>query len=225
MLFDLRGHRRRAVQATYLVLAVLMGGGLVLFGIGGSSGGIIDAITGNGNGGGGNVNSQLEKRIDAQKQKLEASPNNTAALAALVRLNYQAAVSQVPSGSTTIPDDAKDELRQAAKYYERYVEAKGGNPSPSTAQLAINIYDTGGLNQPDKVKDAVRVIAAARNDWQSYLLLVQKASAAGDKRTAQLAAQKAVDLAPAAQKKQVKQAAKQYQQLGASAQSGTSTTP
>ena len=31
-----RGRRRRAVQATYLMLAVLMGGGLVLFGIGGT---------------------------------------------------------------------------------------------------------------------------------------------------------------------------------------------
>jgi hypothetical protein len=225
MLFDLRGHRRRAVQATYLVLAVLMGGGLVLFGIGGSSGGIIDAITGNGNGGGGDVNAQLEKRIDAQKQRLQASPNSTVALAALVRLNYQAAVSQVPSGTSTIPDDAKDELRQAATYYERYVDAKDGNPSPSVAQLAINIYDTGGLNEADKAKDAVRVIAASRNDWQTYLLLVQKAAAANDTRTAQLAAQKAVDLAPAAQKKQVKQAAKQYQKLGASAQSGTATTP
>jgi len=224
MLFDLRGHRRRAVQATYLVLAVLMGGGLVLFGIGGSSGGIFDAISGNG-GGGGNVNAQLEKRIDAQKKRLAASPTNAAILAGLVRLNYQAAVSQLPSGSSTIPEDAKDELRNAATYYERYVDAKKGDPSESVARLALNIYDTGGLNEPDKAKDAVRVIAAASNDWQTYLLLVQKATAAGDKRTAQLAAQKAVDLAPKAQQKQVEQAAKQYQQLGASAQSGTSTTP
>jgi hypothetical protein len=221
MLFDLRGHRRRAVQATYLVLAVLMGGGLVLFGIGGSSGGIFDAISGNG-GGGGNVNAQLEKRIDAQKKRLAASPANTVVLAELVRLNYQAAVSQVPSGSTTIPEEGKDELRRAAAYYERYVQAKKDNPSSNLAQMALNIYDTGGLNQPDKAKDAVRVIAAARNDWQSYLLLVQKATAAGDKRMAQLAAQKAVDLAPQAQKKQVEQAAKQYQQLGASAQPGAS---
>jgi len=35
MLFDLHGRRRRVVQATYLALAVLMGGGLVLFGVGG----------------------------------------------------------------------------------------------------------------------------------------------------------------------------------------------
>ena len=45
MLFDLRGRRRRAVQGTYLMLALLMGGGLVLFGIGGSvSGGLLDAF-------------------------------------------------------------------------------------------------------------------------------------------------------------------------------------
>jgi hypothetical protein len=225
MLFDLRGHRRRAVQATYLVLAVLMGGGLVLFGIGGSSGGIIDAITGNGSGGGSSINSQLEKRIDAQKKRLETSPKNTTVLSALVQLNYQAAVSQMSSGATTIPAEGKDELRQAASYYERYVDAKSGNPSQSLARLAMNIYDTGGLNEPDKAKDAVRVVAAASNNWQTYLLLVQKATAAGDTRTAQLAAQKAVDLAPKAQKKQVEQAAKQYQKLGASAQSGTSTGP
>jgi hypothetical protein len=211
MLFDLRGHRRRAVQATYLVLAVLMGGGLVLFGIGGSSGGIVDAITGNSSGGGSNVNEQLQKRIDNQKERLAASPNNAAVLADLVRLNYQAAVSQQPSGSTAFPADAKDELRAAAAYYERYVDATNGEPSADLARFAYTIYGTGGLNQPDKAKEAVRVLAAKSNDSQTYLLLVQTATAAGDKRTAQLAAQKAVDLAPKGQRKQVEKVAKQLQ--------------
>jgi hypothetical protein len=211
MLFDLRGHRRRAVQATYLVLAVLMGGGLVLFGIGGSSGGIVDAITGNSSGGGSNVNEQLQKRIDNQKERLAASPNNAAVLADLVRLNYQAAVSQQPSGSTAFPADAKDELRAAAAYYERYVNATNGEPSADLARFAYTIYGTGGLNQPDKAKEAVRVLAAKSNDSQTYLLLVQTATAAGDKRTAQLAAQKAIDLAPKGQRKQVEKVAKQLQ--------------
>ena len=50
MLFDLRGSgRRTTVKVVYLTLAVLMGGGLVLFGIGGDvSGGLVDAITDNG---------------------------------------------------------------------------------------------------------------------------------------------------------------------------------
>ena len=91
MLFDLRGRRRRAVQATYLTLAVLMGGGLVFFGIGGDvSGGLIDAFGGR-DGGGQDANSQLEERIDRQQERLKASPQNAAILAELVRLNYQVA--------------------------------------------------------------------------------------------------------------------------------------
>ena len=210
MLFDLRGHRRRAVQATYLVLAVLMGGGLVFFGIGGSSGGILDAVTGN-NSGGSNVNEQLQKRIDSEKERLAASPTNAAVLAELVRLNYQAAVSQQPSGSSAFPEDAKDNLRAAAVYWDRYVKAKDGEPSPDLARFAYTIFGTTGLNQPDKAKDAVRVIAAQANDSQTYLLLVQTATAAGDKRTAQLAAQKAIDLAPKGQRKQVEKVVKQMQ--------------
>jgi hypothetical protein len=221
MLFDLRGHRRRAVQATYLVLAILMGGGLVLFGIGSSAPqGLVDAITGNNNGGA-NVNEQLQKRIDAQKERLQASPQNAAILADLVRLNYQAAVSQQPSGSSAFPDDAKDELRAAAAYWDRYVEARNGDPSADLSRLAFSIFGQTGLNQPKEALVAVRAIAAQQNDFQSYLLLVQTATAAGDTRTAKLAAQKAVDLAPQAQKKQVEKAAEQMQKAGGSVQSAT----
>ena len=48
MLFDLRGRgRRNTIKVIYIMLAFLMGGGLVLFGIGGNtSGGLVDAITG-----------------------------------------------------------------------------------------------------------------------------------------------------------------------------------
>jgi hypothetical protein len=73
MLFDLRGRRRRAVQVTYLMLALLMGGGLVLFGIGGSvSGGLIDAFKGGG--GGSSTDSALEDRVDKAEERLAANP-------------------------------------------------------------------------------------------------------------------------------------------------------
>ena len=211
MLFDLRGRRRRAVQATYLMLALLMGGGLVLFGIGGDvSGGLFDAIGGNSSGGGGG-NAQLEQRIERQEEKLKASPGNEAALAELVRLNYQVAASQVPSGTSKVPEEGQDDLRKAGAYWERYVKAKQGEPDPGLARIALFVYNEDGLNQPDKAKDAVRVLAAEANDTQTYLLLVRYATAAGDKRTAQLAAQKAIDLAPKDQRKQVEKLAKQLQ--------------
>ena len=208
MLFDLRGKRRRAVQATYLTLAVLMGGGLVLFGIGGSGGNIFDAFDG---GGGGAADSGLEKRIERQEARLKASPDNEAILANLVKLNYQAAVSQTPSGSTTISADGKDDLRQAAKYWERYVAASDGNPDPTLARYAFTVFNQDGLNQPAKAKEVVRVLAADANDPETYLLLVQYATAAGDTRTAKLAATKAIDLAPKSQRKEVQKAAKQLQ--------------
>src|SRR5215211_6484874 len=134
MLFDLRGKRRRAVQATYLTLAVLMGGGLVLFGIGGSGGNIFDAFDSSGGGGG---DSGFEERIERQEARLKASPDNAAILANLVKLNYQAAVSQTPSGSTTISEDGKDDLREAAKYWDRYVAASDGEPDPTLARYAL----------------------------------------------------------------------------------------
>lgn len=210
MLFDLRGKRRRAVQATYLTLAVLMGGGLVLFGIGGDvSGGLVDAFSGGGDGDSGN--SQLEERIDKQEAKLQTSPNDPAVLANLVKLNYQLASSQTPSGSTQISEDGKDDLRKAGTYWERYVEASDGEPNPDLARYALFVYNENGLNQPAKAKDVVRVLAAEANDTQTYLLLVQYAAAAGDTRTAKLAAQKAIDLAPPGQRKEVEKAAEQLQ--------------
>jgi hypothetical protein len=211
MLFDLRGRRRRAVQATYLTLAVLMGGGLVLFGIGGDvSGGLFDAFSERG--GGGDPNSQLQQRIENQEKRLAASPNDEDLLAELVRLNYQMASTEIPSGGGAVPEEGKDDLRKAAAYWERYVKATDGEPDPDLARLALFVFDTGGLNQPDKAKDVARVLAAEANDSQSYLRLVQLATAAGDTRTAQLAAQKAIDLAPKNQRKQVERLAKQLQQ-------------
>lgn len=209
MLFDLRGRRRRAVQATYLTLAVLMGGGLVLFGIGGEvSGGLIDAFGGR-DGGGDDANSQLEQRIERQEKRLQASPQDTAVLAELVRTNYQLASSQIPEGGAAFPAAAKDELRRTGAYWERYVEATEGEPSASLARLALQTYAPEGLDRPGKAKEAVRIIAADSNDTQTYLLLVQYATLAKDTRLANLAGQKAVDLAPQNQRKQVEKAVEQ----------------
>jgi hypothetical protein len=204
MLFDLRGRRRRAVQATYLMLALLMGGGLVLFGIGGDvSGGLVDAFKGGGGGGG---DSALEDRIDKQKERLEQNPRNQAVLQTLVRDYYSLATSQRESGSTGFPDDAKDDLREAGVYWQRYLDVTD-EPNPDTAGYALQVYDVAALNRPKEAQRAAAILAEAANDYASYLRLVSYAARAGDMRTADLATQKAVDLAPKAQRKLIKQQA------------------
>jgi hypothetical protein len=201
MLFDLRGRRRRAVQGTYLMLALLMGGGLVLFGIGGSvSGGLLDAFKG---GGGPSADSAFKDQIDKREERLQANPQNQAILANLVRDYYSLASSQRPQGSSGFPADAKDELQKAGSYWQRYSNL-AENPSPAVAGYAIQIYDVNGLNRPKQAQQAAQILAKDANDTPSYLRLVSYAARAGDTRTADLAGQKAVDLAPKDQKKLIK---------------------
>jgi|ERR671922_903564 hypothetical protein len=205
MLFDLRGKRRRAVQATYLTLALLMGGGLVFFGIGGDvSGGLLDAFKGSG--GGDSGNKLVEERIDRNKKK--AAAGNETALKEIVRDYYQLATSQTSSSSTGFPESAQDDLRNAGLYWKRYLKATE-KPDANLAIFAIRIFEPGALNKPKDAQEAARILAERRNDSQSYLQLTQFAALAGDTRTADLAGQKAIDLAPKSQRAQVKQLVKQ----------------
>jgi hypothetical protein len=201
MLFDLRGRRRRAVQATYLLLALLMGGGLVLFGIGGDvSGGLFDAFKG---GGGPSAGSAFQDRIDKQEERLQANPQNQVILASLVRDYYSLATSQRDTGTAGFPPDAKDDLGKAGTYWQRY-SAAADKPSPDVAGYALQVYDVGGLNRPKEAQKAAAILAEDANDTPSYLRLVSYAARAGDTRTADLAGQKAVDLAPKDQQKLIK---------------------
>jgi hypothetical protein len=216
MLFDLRGRRRRVVQATYLMLALLLGGGLVLFGIGGDvSGGLFNAFEGDG-GGGGDATEAVEEQIDRQEKRLARDPQNAAVLAGLTRSYYNLAAAQIPSGGT-FPEEAKDDLRRAATYWERYSEAVD-RPDPSLAALALQMFDPTALNQPDRAKDAALIVAERTDDPSAYLRVVQYATAANDKRTADLAAQKAVELAPKDQRQAVKQQIKAFRQAQQSQQ-------
>jgi hypothetical protein len=211
VLFDLRGRRRRAVQVTYLMLALLMGGGLVLFGVGGDvSGGLLDAFKG---GGGSSGDSALQDQIDKQEERLQANPRNEVVLQALVR-NYYAKATQTRESGTAFPPEAKDDLRKAGAYWNRYASV-ADKPNPATAGYALQIYDVSALNKPKEAVKAASILAEAGNDAASYLRLVSYAARAGDTRTADLAGQKAVDLAPKAQKKLVE---KQVEALKKSAQ-------
>jgi hypothetical protein len=204
MLFDLQGKRRRLVQATYLILAVLMGGGLILFGVGSGSisGGLFDAITGKDSNGGA-VNSTVDKRIKADERAVAANPNNTAALADLIRSHYQLATDDADPNTGAFGASGKAQLQQAANAWQRYVNV-AAKPDDSLAGLMLNAYGEGGLNKAAEAAKAAQVVAAARPSPVAYLQLAHYAAAAGQKRTADLAGQKAIDLAPKSQKKLVK---------------------
>lgn len=215
MLFDLQGKRRRVVQVTYVALAVLMGGGLVLFGIGGNvSGGLFDALS-NGGGGGGGGNSLIEKRIDKNEERLKADPSSEPARKALVRDYFQLATAQTSSTQASFPAEAKDELRKSSTNWKAYLALDPKKPDTSLARLMLQVYGPEALGKPKDALAAARLIAEQEEKSNAYLNLVQYAALAGDTRVADLAGQKAVDLAPKAERKAVKAQVKQLKQTQA----------
>jgi hypothetical protein len=223
MLFDLQGKRRRLVQVTYVILAVLMGGGLVLFGIGSGdvSGGLFDAITGKNSNNGGAVNSAVNKRIKADEKAVALNPKNTAALTDLIRSHYQLATDDADPNTGAFGAQGKAQLEKASQAWLKYVDV-APKPNDSLASLMLNAYGQGGLNKAPQAAQAAEVVAAARPSAVAYLQLTQYAAQAGQTRKAALAGRKAIELAPKAQKKLVKQ---QVDAAKASAAAGAATQP
>jgi hypothetical protein len=202
MLFDLQGKRRRLVQGTYLMLAVLMGGGLVLFGIGGEvSGGLFDAFSDRSSSTGNDV---VEKRIERNEERVRKNPKALQPRKDLVRDYYSVAGGLMSEGATSFPSEAKDELRKAALNWQAYLKQESDDPDPVVARYALQVFDPIALDRPKEALAAARIIAADGNDAGSYLLLYQYALLAEDKRVSELASQKALSLAPEKRRRALK---------------------
>jgi len=220
VLFDLKGRRRRVVQVTYLLLAILMGGGLVLFGIGGDvSGGLFDAFSGNST----SSNSIVQKRIDTNEKKLETDPKNAAALKELARDWYQLANDEADPNTGQFTDTGKERLAESGAAWQSYLDLDPKKPDPSLAALMVNVYAPTGLNKAAEGAEAAEIVTTAQPSAQAYLQLAQYAAQAGQDRKAGLAGQKAIELAPKNQRSTVKQLVKQATQAPPPA--STTTTP
>ncbi len=142
MLFDLRARgRRRTVQVVYLGLAVLMGGGLVLFGVGSgnSGGGLLGGLTGNGSGNAQTqVVSQQEKAALKQTRRNPADPSAWAALVSARWANAGAGSNYNPATGTFTAAGRK-ELLATTDAWQRYLQLTKA-PDPNLAILAARAY-------------------------------------------------------------------------------------
>lgn len=210
MLFDLRGRgRRRVVRVIYLSLAILMGGGLVFFGIGGSvSGGLFDAIglTNSSGGGGGNISDTFKKNEQAAQKRVTVSPRDPAAWAALVRAQYQRAGQgdSYDQNAQVFTAKGRQTLAKVARNWERYLALKPKRVDPDLAALMVQTYGPAGLNKFDKATEAAELIAQATPTAEAYTRLATFAYAAGQSRKGDLAAAKAISLTPKDQRATLK---------------------
>lgn len=208
MLFDLRARgRRRTVQTIYVTLAVLMGGGLIFFGIGGGvSGGLLDGLGITSGGQGESASAQLEKQEKAALRRTRANPNDAAAWAAVTRLRYQQAGQgdNFDQETAVFTSSGRRELAQAAQAWSRHLALKPDDPDANVAALMVQAFSPLGLNRAKDGVAAAEIVADARPSSQTFYQLALFAFAAGQNRKAELAGQRAVELAPEDQRKLVK---------------------
>src|SRR3954449_5953496 len=138
MLFDLRARgRRRMIKVIYMFLALLMGGGLVFFGIGGAtSGGLLDAFKSNSSGGGG---SGFEKVVERAQKGVAATPRNPRAWAVLTRAQYQEASigDGYDQNTGAFTAKGKQKLVKAERSWDRYLALDPPKPDPDLASLMV----------------------------------------------------------------------------------------
>jgi tetratricopeptide (TPR) repeat protein len=228
MLFDLRGRgRRRTVQMIYLGLALLMGGGLVLFGVGGATnGGLLDAFkSGSGSQ---NVSDVFKKRIDNAEKAVKVRPNDPKAWAELTRVRYQQAGSGdgFDQNNFVFTDKGKAELRQTEAAWNKYVSLTD-KPDDTIASLMVQAFGQAGLNEPDKAVNAMEIVVDSRKaTGPLYVQLAALAYEAGQTRKAELASKKALSLTPKDDQEQVKAQLQSIRQAAsASLDNASSTAP
>jgi hypothetical protein len=223
MLFDLRGGgRRRTVQIVYIALAVIMGAGLILFGIGGAvSGGLIDAIT-NGSGSSNTSVGTYQKREAQAVAATKASPKNPAVWADLARARFQLANAgnNLDQSTGTYSAQGKRILASAGDAWQKHLSLAGNNPDPTVAAIMVQVYTA--LGDAANAVEAQDVITEARPTATTFATLAILAYEAGQTRKGDLARAKAIQLTPKDQRNSMKS---QIDQAKTQAAASASPTP
>ena len=223
MLFDLRGKRKRFIQVIYATLALLMGVGLVGFGIGSdASGGIFTC-----NDQQSAATADLVKEADQLEAQTRTNPEDEALLLELSRARIQAANAESEAdpqtGAQSFTADGVQQLEKAADTWETYLKLKPKPPSDEVASLIANGYfalaqSETDLNQAvaalEGAAEAERIVTDARPSQGTFAQLATYLYLAGDEKAGAKAEKRALAEAESSQRSLIKEQLKQSKRIG-----------
>jgi len=205
MLFDLRATgRRRVIKIVYVFLALLIGFGLVLFGVGGSGFGLLNADQ---NSGAGTSGVSYEDQALKLEQKNLQPPAGTklteaqqaANWAGALKARFQAAGAGFNTETGSYTEDGLKQLRIASEDWQQYLKVVTGDPDLVLAKLMAQAYAPGALGEPANAVRAWQIVAAAEPTGPTYSSLAIAAILAGDDKIAKKAEARALSESPSAQ--------------------------
>jgi hypothetical protein len=199
MLFDLRSRgRRRTVQVIYIGLALLIGAGLILFGVGTGSGGggLFGAFTGSNSQSGAN-SSAVTSQVKSALAQTKKHPSSAAAWANLVNARFSAANSVgYDSNSSTYTKAGKQQLQLLTRAYNKYTSLTK-TPSANTATIAAKAYtQLGDWKTASAAYQTVLAGESGTNRLHALECVTLTSYAAKNNRVAQLAEARVLALLP-----------------------------
>jgi hypothetical protein len=206
MLFDLRGRgRRRTVQVIYLGLALLFLLGFVGLGVGvgGGGGGLLNALTENN----GSNSASFASKVAAAQKHVKREPKNPKAWIVLTEAQLHQASEEAYYDQATAQFTSKGKqlLAQVSNSWNTYLTLEPHNPSPALALRMLSVYGEEGLNQPSNEVATLQIVIPSKPATESlYADLAVYSYKAHDVSQGDLASEKAVSLAPAGDRKQIK---------------------
>jgi hypothetical protein len=222
MLFDIRSRgRRRTVQGVYLGLALLLGGGLILFGVGTGNGvgGLLNGIGGGGSNSSKPVVSQAEKSAVRETQ---LQPSNPASWSDLVKARYEAAGQDSNATTGAYTSAGLTELQGAGQAWQRYL-ALTKHPDWTLAELMAQAYDKLGNYAQEAA--SWQIVTAANPSTATYFEdLAVAAWKAKQNRLGDLAETKTLALTPKTQQAEVKASLQQLKTQATAGSAAASTT-
>jgi hypothetical protein len=224
MLFDLRGRgRRRTVQIIYIGLALIFLLGFVGLGVGGGFGssGIFSAFTKNEGSNGASFSAQVRKYQKLTQQQ----PANVSAWEQLINAQLHEAGREEFTTRAGITGKGKELYAQIAQSWNHYLALNPPKPKVELAQRMVAVFDEEGLNDPAATVSVLQIVVAARPGSPSlYASLAAYAYKAHNTRVGDLASQKALSLAPAAQRPRLKTELAALKKNPSGAEAATATT-
>lgn len=212
------------MQVVYLGLAFLFGLGFVGFGVGGGfgGGGIFEGVFG---GHEGSSHSSYSGQVSAAEKRTRAHPSEAAGWAALADAQFhEASASEFYDEATQqFTSQGKALLVKVSNSWNHYLELNPRNPDLTVAQEMERVFGAEGLNQPASEVAVLQLVIASKPPSASlYSLLAEYSYEAKNIREGDLAARKAIALAPKVRRPTVKA---ELERIKKSVVSGTSTAP
>ena len=149
--------------------------------------------------------SSFSDQIKKYTKLTQQQPGNVAAWEKLTDAQLHEAGGEAYVTRTGITSKGKELFSQVAQSWNHYLALNPPKPNSELAQRMVTVFGEEGLNDPAAAVQVLQIVVAARPTSAAlYASLAQYAYKAKNVRVGDLASEKAISLAPAAQRPRLK---------------------